>query len=73
MTRCHEDARQAACYGFEVCSKNGRHGTMPRCEQPVLEIDYYGERLTGCLECYRWRGRKRAFIVELSVFKALRG
>ena len=47
----------------------------PDCEQPVLEIDHYGERLTGCLECYRWRGRKRAFIVELSVedFKAFRG
>ena len=47
----------------------------PDCEQPVLEIDHYGERLTGCLECYRWRGRKRAFIGELTVedFKALRG
>ena len=38
-----------------------------RCEQPLIEIDRYGERLTGCLECNSWRSDKRAFIVELSV------
>jgi hypothetical protein len=46
-----------------------------RCEQPLIEIDHYGERLTGCLECNVWNGGKSAFVVELSVedFEALRG
>ena len=46
-----------------------------RCEQPLIDIDHYGERLTGCIECNCWRGDKSAFIVELSLedFQALRG
>jgi hypothetical protein len=44
-----------------------------RCEQPLIEIDRRGERLTGCLDCNCWQGRE-AFVVELSVedFHALR-
>ena len=42
-------------------------GTCFQCIRPLIEIDHYGERLTGCLECNVWRGSKRAFIVELSV------
>ena len=38
-----------------------------RCDQPLIEIDRYGERLTGCIECNCWSGNKSAFIVELSV------
>jgi len=38
-----------------------------RCEQALIEIDHYGERLTGCLECNSWRSNKRAFIVEVSI------
>jgi hypothetical protein len=26
----------------------------PRCHLPLIEIDHYGERLTGCIECNRW-------------------
>jgi hypothetical protein len=46
-----------------------------RCEQPLIEIDHYGERLTGCLECNVWSGSKGAFVVELLVedVQALRG
>jgi hypothetical protein len=46
-----------------------------RCNSPLIEIDHYGERLTGCLECNCWLGSNRAFIVELSVedHEALRG
>lgn len=45
-----------------------------RCEQPVIEVDHYGERLTNCLECNLRTGGKSAFCVELSVedFEALR-
>jgi hypothetical protein len=45
-----------------------------RCDQPLIEIDHYGERLTGCIQCNCWRSDKRAFIVELAVedFQALR-
>jgi hypothetical protein len=46
-----------------------------RCGSPLKEIDHYGERLTGCLECNVWQGSKRAFVVELSVedMRALKG
>ena len=30
----------------------------PHCRRPLIEIDYYGERLIGCVECNRW-GRPR--------------
>jgi hypothetical protein len=45
-----------------------------RCSAPLIEIDHWGERLTGCIECNTWRGGKNAFVVELSVedFEALR-
>jgi hypothetical protein len=38
-----------------------------RCEQPLIEIDHYGERLTGCLDCNVWNSSKSSFVVELSV------
>lgn len=38
-----------------------------RCDAALIEVDHYGERLTGCLECNIWWGSKRAFITELSV------
>ena len=28
--------------------------TVPTCHTPLIEIDHYGERLTGCIECNRW-------------------
>ena len=33
----------------------------------LIEIDRYGERLIGCVECNCWSGSRGAFIVELSV------
>jgi len=32
--------------------------TCDRCEQPLTEIDHYGDLLTGCLECNVWRGKQ---------------
>jgi hypothetical protein len=26
----------------------------PNCHRPLIEIDHYGERLIGCIECNRW-------------------
>ena len=26
----------------------------PNCQGPLTEIDYYGERLIGCIACNRW-------------------
>jgi hypothetical protein len=45
-----------------------------RCGERLIEIDHYGARLTGCIEC-NWSSSRTAFIVELSVedFDALRG
>jgi hypothetical protein len=44
----------------------------PKCNATVageqfIEIDRYGEQLTGCIECNRWGSGQSAFIVELSI------
>jgi len=26
----------------------------PHCHRPLIQIDHYGERLIGCIECNRW-------------------
>jgi hypothetical protein len=26
----------------------------PHCHRPLVEIDHYGERLIGCINCNRW-------------------
>jgi hypothetical protein len=33
-------------------------------ERPLIEIDHYGQRFIGCIECNRWgfRGCKRLFM-----------
>jgi len=33
-------------------------------ERPLIEIDHYGQRFIGCIECNRWgfRGSKRLFM-----------
>jgi hypothetical protein len=31
--------------------------TCFRCKRPLIEIDHYGERLIGCIECNRWSWR----------------
>jgi hypothetical protein len=38
--------------------------TCSRCNRPLMEIDHYGERLVGCVECNRWswRGSDRLFM-----------
>ena len=28
--------------------------TCPHCHGRLIEIDHYGERLIGCIECNRW-------------------
>jgi uncharacterized Zn finger protein (UPF0148 family) len=38
-----------------------------RCGSPLIQIDHYGDRLSGCPACNLWRGDKSAFIVELKV------
>ncbi len=38
--------------------------TCPACRGPLIEIDHYGERFIGCIECNRWswQGSKRLFM-----------
>jgi hypothetical protein len=31
-----------------------RPEVCPTCHNPLIEIDHYGERLIGCIECNRW-------------------
>jgi hypothetical protein len=50
----------------------------PHCHGPLIEIDHYGERLVGCIECNRWnrRGSERMFVElpeeDLEALRALR-
>jgi hypothetical protein len=34
------------------------------CNGPLIEIDHYGKRLIGCIECHlwSWRGSERLFM-----------
>jgi hypothetical protein len=38
--------------------------TCHHCHRPLLQIDHYGERLIGCIECNRWGwpGSSNAFM-----------
>jgi hypothetical protein len=40
------------------------NGQCARCKGPLVEIDYYRERLIGCIECNRWSwpGSERLFM-----------
>ena len=29
-------------------------GICDKCGERLIEIDYYGEHLTGCVECNKW-------------------
>jgi hypothetical protein len=35
-----------------------------RCGERLIEIDRYGERLTGCIECNRWSSNRSPFVVD---------
>ena len=36
-----------------------------QCDRPLIEIDNYGERLVGCIECNRWTWRGSKTLIEL--------
>jgi len=38
----------------------------PHRHRPLIEIDHYGERLIGCIECNRWgRPGDKQLVMEL--------
>jgi hypothetical protein len=37
-----------------------------RCNAPMIDIEHYGEQLTGCIECNCWHRGKSAFLIDLS-------
>ena len=43
-------------------------------DQPLVEIDHYGERLIGCIECnqWTWRGSKRLIALPQDDLEALK-
>src|SRR5262249_25727141 len=45
-----------------------------QCDQPLVEIDNYGERLIGCIECncWTWRGSKQPIELPQDDLEALR-
>ena len=45
-----------------------------QCNQPLVEIDNYGERLIGCIECnqWTWRGSKRLIALPQDDLEALK-
>jgi len=56
----------------QYSGKNGRtlehemtDQTCTECQRPLIEIDHYGERLIGCIECnhWGWLGGDKPFMV----------
>jgi hypothetical protein len=46
----------------------------PHCEEPLIEIDHYGELLIGCVECNRWMGKGKILMqLDEADITALRG
>jgi hypothetical protein len=43
-----------------------------RCGAPLMEIDHYGEPLTGCLGCNIWRGKQLVIQLPEEDVQALR-
>ena len=41
--------------------------TCPHCGIPIIEIDRYGERLIGCIECNRWTWPTSAESVSMAL------
>ena len=46
------------------------------CDQPIVEIDHWGERLTGCPTCNRWQAATgewcRLALGDIVAFRALK-
>jgi hypothetical protein len=40
--------------------------TCFHCKHLLIEIDHYGQRLIGCIECNRWRSSGTSRVVELT-------
>jgi hypothetical protein len=40
--------------------------TCFKCKRLIIEIDHYGQRLIGCIECNRWTLPGRSRVVELT-------
>jgi hypothetical protein len=40
--------------------------TCFQCKHLLIEIDHYGQRLVGCIECNRWRLPGSSRVVELT-------
>ena len=41
-------------------------GNCNQCKRPLIEIDHYGDRLIGCIECNRWgRPGDERLVMEL--------
>jgi hypothetical protein len=53
--------------GFIYGDESPMTRSCDRCGSPLIQIDHYDDRLTGCLACNLWQGDKSAFIVELEV------
>jgi hypothetical protein len=49
-----------------------------QCNGPLIEVDFYGERWVGCIECNRWSGRSSTQLLmelpeeDLEALKALK-
>jgi DNA-directed RNA polymerase subunit RPC12/RpoP len=47
-------------------------GRCKQCNQPLVEIDNYGERLIRCIECNHWRASKQPIELPEEDIQALR-
>ena len=48
--------------------------SCPHCDSLLIEIDHYGDRLIGCVECNRWMGENMVLVqLDEAEITALRG
>src|SRR5262245_18053418 len=62
----------APAFGTPLAFKETGVARMPssrckQCNQPLVDIDNYGERIIGCIKCNRWTWRGSKQPIELPV------
>jgi hypothetical protein len=49
-----------------------RLGVCLRCDRQIIEIDHYGQRLIGCVDCNRWSWEGSKRLLHGAALRAMR-
>ena len=60
-------SRQSNRYSLaRIANQSWAVMNCPYCRRPLTQIDYFGERLVGCIDCNRWgRPSDKTLVMEL--------